>query len=64
MLVMLSIAVVLLVLLIAVGLYGLRRGRTDEVHNGLRRAGQHPAPAAYEPGAAYARTAGSGGGAL
>jgi hypothetical protein len=63
---MLSIAVGLLVLLGALELYGLcrRRAQADEPHNDLRRAGQHPAPAAYEPGAAYAKTAGAGGGAL
>ncbi|QYN41056.1 hypothetical protein K1T35_47800 (plasmid) [Pseudonocardia sp. DSM 110487] len=42
-----------------------RRAGNTEPARDLLRAGQHPAPTPYEPGAAYPRTAGiTGGGAL
>jgi hypothetical protein len=61
----LSIAAALLVALTAaVGLYGLvrHRARAGEARNDLIRAGQHPLPGPYEPGAGYATTAGVTGG--
>jgi hypothetical protein len=63
MIIILAIAVVHLV---ALGIYGLDRhcARGADAGRDLLRAGQHPAPAAYQPGAAYSSTAGvTGGGA-